>query len=187
MRKFNVIRILAFLLLALPLLTTPSRAQGGLSFNQLPKDVRQTIRSTQEACLEMDPENKTNADMSGVSFIDLDGSGGTDIIVSHRYVCRWPVKGAGCSTGGCSFEIWKQTGDRKWGKVLEETEIANPWIAESDGKLQAIGLSTLQYSGRCDGRNGDGPKKVCNYILTRKNNKWEWIDLERGLQPQRGR
>lgn len=78
-----------------------------LPFSALPADVVDTVRQIQYAC---EQEGYASSDEAGISFVDLDHTGGTDIALSAQHVCDGMVKGANCSTGGCDLIIWKQVG-----------------------------------------------------------------------------
>ncbi|MFG1248135.1 hypothetical protein, partial [Xanthobacter flavus] len=88
-----------------------------LSFSALPSDVVDTVRQIRHAC---EQEGYASSDEAGLSFVDLDHTSGTDIILSAQHVCDGMVKGANCSTGGCDLIIWKQVGPQEWRRVFDE-------------------------------------------------------------------
>lgn len=105
---FRHTRAFAAALLSVALMPIGAVAQAAqLPFSTLPGDVVDTVRQIRQACEEA---GYASSNETGISFVDLDHTGGTDIILSAQHVCDGMVKGANCSTGGCDLIIWKQVG-----------------------------------------------------------------------------
>lgn len=142
-----------------------------LPFSALPSDVVNTVRQIRQACEEA---GYASSDEAGISFVDLDHTGGTDIILSAQHVCDGMVKGGNCSTGGCGLIIWKQVGPREWRRVFDETVEPDPLIA-TDSQNRFGGLIVTLYVWT----NGKSPYcslpvrgKFCGAMLVRRNGKW---------------
>lgn len=160
----------AFLSVALmPIGAVAQPAQ--MPFSDLPRDVVDTVRQIRRAC---DREGYASSDEAGISFVDLDHTGGTDIILSAQHVCDEMVKGANCSTGACGLSIWKQVGPREWRRVFDETVAPDPLIA-TDSQNRFGGLIVTLYVG-IDGKNPycslPVGGKFCGAMLVRRNGKW---------------
>ncbi|MFG1225741.1 hypothetical protein [Xanthobacter wiegelii] len=142
-----------------------------LPFSALPGDVVGTVRQIQHACQQAGYASSEDA---GISFVDLDHNGGTDIIVSAQHVCDGMVKGANCSTGGCGLIIWKQVGPREWRRVFDETVEPDPLIA-TNSQNRFGGLIVTLYVG-IDGKSPycslPVRGKFCGAMLVRRNGKW---------------
>ncbi|MFG1225744.1 hypothetical protein [Xanthobacter wiegelii] len=142
-----------------------------LPFSALPADVVDTVRQIRQAC---EQAGYASSDEAGISFVDLDHTGGTDIILSAQHVCDGMVKGANCSTGGCDLIIWKQVGSREWRRIFDEIVAPDPLIA-TDSQNRFGGLIVPLYVGI----NGKSPYcslhvrgKFCGAMLVRRNGKW---------------
>jgi hypothetical protein len=175
--------VIAVAYLALLAHSLPAAAVEYLPFNALPKAVQETVLSKQKACVKEDKDNTTGDNLSGVTFIDLDASGHTDVALYHGKICKYPTKGSVCSTGGCDLEIWKQVNGNSWTKIFNENVLPEPWFAtNADGSFRALGLNVLRWDKPCHLSDGNGPKTLCNYIVFRENERWEWINLENIVQ-----
>jgi len=142
-----------------------------MPFSVLPGDVVDTVRQIRHACEEA---GYASSDEAGISFVDLDHNGGTDIILSAQHVCDGMVKGANCSTSGCGLIIWKQVGPREWRRVFDETVEPDPLIA-TDSQNRFGGFIVTLYVGT----DGKSPYcslpvrgKFCGAMLMRRNGKW---------------
>lgn len=142
-----------------------------IPFSALPSDVVDTVRQIRQAC---EQAGYASSDEAGISFVDLDHTGGTDIILSAQHVCDGMVKGANCSTGGCDLIIWKQVGPQEWRRVFDETVEPDPLIA-TDSQNRFGGLIVTLYVG-IDGKSPycsfPVQGKFCGAMLVRRNGKW---------------
>jgi hypothetical protein len=110
--------LIALLVLADCMNSAPG-AQFEFEFNQLPKEVRETVRDIRAACKELGADDPYAPD-AGIQLVDLDGRGSRDILLDAEHVCSDWIKGGNCSNRGCDLMIWKQTDKNSWKKVFDE-------------------------------------------------------------------
>jgi hypothetical protein len=67
-----------------------------MSFNQLPKEVRDLAVEVRKQCKENNSEMTFN-DMQGIEVLDLNGDGSHDIVVDNEGLCGEHIAGANCS------------------------------------------------------------------------------------------
>lgn len=168
-RRTYAIAVALFSVSLMPIGAVAQPAQ--LPFAALPDDVVDTVRQIRQAC---EQEGYASSDKAGLSFVDLDHTRGTDIILSAQHVCDGMVKGANCSTGGCGLIIWKQVGPREWRRVFDEIVAPDPLIA-TDSQNRFGGLIVTLYVG-IDGKSPycslPVRGKFCGAMLVRQNGKW---------------
>lgn len=159
-----------------------------LSFKDLPNEMRDVIKKTQKRCAEWSGEAHDESDLSRVSIIDLDGTGSKDIILSHRNICRYLVRGGNCDTWGCDLSIWKQVEDRKWSKVLDEHVTGEPWVSMTpEGTLEALGISMVGGNKQCVAEETEeNSKPICSALLFRRSRQWAWLPLRDAVLTKSG-
>src|ERR1700754_3733750 len=100
-------------------------------YDQLPQEVRNTVRDIRNSCKEDDPDFKPHAIDQGITVVDLDGRRSKDIMLDSENVCNGAHAGANCSNRGCDLVIWKQTSRNSWKMIFKE-HLHRKFISTSD-------------------------------------------------------
>lgn len=168
----KMVRVLALALCGL-LIAAQCQAESFLTMepSEFPPEVKEALQQVRDACRE-DGHQPLDMPGVGVSIIDLNRDGSKDIFLQAWQACDVPTKGAGCNTAGCDVQIFKQVGDHRWKKVLDETVDPQFFLSASENghfNLMAVSVSR-KIANRCPDPSGS----QCDFLLRWKRNKFIW-------------
>lgn len=170
-------RYLRFVLVALLGLVEPAVAQPTLSFQQLPREVREHAAAVRKACAEHEPSFKVENDMQGIEILSLKGDGARDLVVDDEGLCRTQWAGVNCSNRACDMRIYKEVSGGQWRKVFEEHLYAKFLVIDYDrNRLQLLIAAIYAGDPRCkpDPRKDYTSGKSCNLIVSYRDDRWSW-------------
>jgi hypothetical protein len=172
-RETKMARLIAVVLVCCLSFAAQGRAESFLSLDQseYPAAVKDALQQVRSACKE-DGHQPLDYPQIGVTIIDLNRDGSKDILLEAWQACDVPTKGAGCNTGGCDVQIFKQVGDRKWRMIFDET--VDPKFFLSASKEGHFNLMAVSVSRKITSRCPDPSGSECDYLLYWKKNKFIW-------------
>jgi hypothetical protein len=148
-----------------------------ITFDQLPKEIRQHAVEVRQSCKELAGDNRTFNDMQGIQIVDLKGDGSRDIVVDNEGLCGSHMAGANCSNRGCDVRIYKETSKGAWRKSFQEHLYDKHFVIDwNTMRLQLMVASIYAGDQRChpNPRQEYTSGKSCNLIVTYRNNGWNW-------------
>jgi hypothetical protein len=159
-------------------LTTGAQAQDKLptEFYELPLFIQREVRGIRASCAEMMKESGVQESepwpMAGINAFYLDRT--PAILIDDRHVCNNVYKGANCHTWGCDVRIYRQT-TKDWEKILDEP-VGQLFLSTSNNSVFI--LAALSFTGKYEEKCGRPRVEHCDYLLSRKNGKWNWQKLQ---------
>ena len=158
----------------------PSVMMTEAAFNALPSEVVGYVREIRKRCAELIPETRPYAIDQGISFVDIDGDGATDIIVDAETLCGAWIKGGNCSNRGCDLKIWRQSGPNAWVMVFDEHLHAKFLSVDERYRLKLLVASIYAGDRRCkpDPRREYSSGQKCDALVTYQIGRWNWQKIE---------
>ena len=165
-------RLIALVLFSL-VLASQVRAESFLSMDPsaFPAAVKDLLQDVRHRCREAG-HRPLDVPGLGITILDLNGDGSRDILLQAWQVCDFPTKEAGCNTGGCEMQIFKQVGKRRWTKIFDET--LDPQIFLSASKEGHLNLMAVSVSHKIKARCPDPSGNECDYLVYWKKNGFVW-------------
>ncbi|MFG1209785.1 hypothetical protein V5F79_23610 [Xanthobacter flavus] len=162
----------AAVLLSVALMPIGAVAQAAqLPFSTLPGDVVDTVRQIRQACEEA---GYASSNETGTSFVDLDHTGGTDIILSAQQVCDGHGQRSELLDRRLRSDHLEASRPPGVAARLRRDRRARPLIA-TDSQNRFGGLIVSLYVG-IDGKSRycslSVGGKFCGAMLVRRNGKW---------------
>ncbi|MBR0774209.1 hypothetical protein JQ625_05135 [Bradyrhizobium diazoefficiens] len=152
-------------------------AQPALTFEQLPREVREHAAEVRKSCKDYEPSFKVQNDMQGIDILSLKGDGARDLVVDNEGLCRTQWAGANCSNRACEMRIYKEVARGQWRKVFDERLYAKYLVIDYERmRLQMIVAAIHAGDPRCK----PNPRKdytsgmSCNLLVTYTDNGWTW-------------
>jgi hypothetical protein len=139
--------------------------------SQYPSEIKTIQNEVRSACREAGLQASEDP-QAGVTIIDLDRDGSTDVLFEAWRSCEVEMKGAGCNTAGCDLRIFRQVEPHRWESVFDET-VAPSWFlsASEEGYLRLLAVSiSRKISDRCPDPSGS----VCDFLLYWKEGRFVW-------------
>jgi hypothetical protein len=172
--------LMFFTLFMIPFHLAFAQTMSQTQYDQLPQEVRNTVRDIRNSCKEDNPDFKPYAIDQGITIVDLDGSGSRDIMLDAENVCDGAHAGANCSNRGCDLAIWKQTGKTSWKKIFKE-HLHRKFISLSeDSRFQLMAISIYAGDLRCkpDPKRNYTSGQSCDALVSYRNGSWIWQKIQ---------
>jgi hypothetical protein len=160
--------------------SAPAQTISQGQYEQLPQEIRNTVRDIRDSCKENDPDFKPYAIDQGITIIDLDGSGSRDVMLDAENVCNGAHAGANCSNRGCDLKIWKQFGRTSWHKVFDE-HLYRKFISLSENnRFRMMAVSIFGGNPHCkpDTKRDYTSGQSCDALVYFRNNSWSWQTIQ---------
>ena len=147
-----------------------------IDWSELPKEVRDAVLETREACRKLGDEEEQKFDQwQGISFLPLKAGGQDYVVVDHRWLCNDHIKGGNCSNRGCDVWIYEQVAKGRWRKVFDEHLYDKSYVVDYEtNRLQMMVVSIYANDPRCHPKKSYGSGAWCNLIVTHKDGKFVW-------------
>ena len=158
-------------------LVEPSVAQPVLTFQQLPKEIRDHAGEVRASCKEHEPTFQVNNEMQGIEILSLKGDGARDLVVDNEGLCGTQWAGANCSNRGCDLRIYKEVSRGQWRKVFEEHLHAKYLVIDYERmRLQLVVAAIYAGDPRCkpSPRKDYTSRMSCNLLVTYTDSGWNW-------------
>jgi hypothetical protein len=158
----------------------PAQEMTQQQYDQLPKELRDTVREIRASCKELDPEFKPYAIDQGITIVDLEGTRSRDIMLDAEDVCNGRMAGANCTNRGCDLKIWKQTGATSWRKIFDE-HLHRKFISLSeDNRFRLMAVSIYAGDPRCkpNPKASHTSGQSCDLLVYYRNHAWVWQKIQ---------
>lgn len=151
-----------------------------MEFNDLPAQVRKHVETVRASCRELYPDFKAYP-MQGISTVDIDGDGVSDLMVDQEMLCHMPIAGANCSNRGCDLIIWLRARDGSYVQVFKE-HLYRKFVSvdSGTGRLRLMAVSIYAGDLKCNPPPGVDftTGQSCDALVRYERGRWRWDPLK---------